>query len=362
MKLRLLTSMFFCFLCSLLYSNNVDTLLVRNYENAFGELASMLNGQQEPDFKKAVFITENAYFNDTLGYEKFNNQIQFLTYFVKTVLASDSLTYDGSDKESIAIQGAVFTVMTDTTYMKADSMFFIHQPFTYDFEDIWGVNDWSKMFVTKLIRTGKGNCHAMPFLYKILCNELGADAYLALAPHHIYIKCQSKKWGWYNTELTSGIFPVDSWLMASGYIHLSAIQNGIYMDTLSLKESIAFCMFDLAKGYERKFGVGDGKFILKCCNTALKYYPNFINALLLKAELLQKVIFQEVAKHKAKKPQDIFHIEGIKDQFTEMESTYIRIHQLGYRQMPEEMYMQWISNLKTNKDLYQNNNILKFEN
>jgi hypothetical protein len=227
---------------------------------------------------------------------------------------------------------------------------------------MWGVNDWSKMFVTKLIRTGKGNCHAMPFLYKILCNELGADAYLALAPHHIYIKCHSQKWGWYNTELTSGIFPVDSWLMASGYIHLSAIQNGIYMDTLGLKESIAFCMFDLAKGYERKFGVGDGSFILNCCNTAIKHFPNFINAYLLKAEALKKIIFEEVAKNNAKKPQDIFHIGNIREQYNEMEATYIKIHQLGYRQMPEEMYVQWISNLKNNKELYQNKNILKFDN
>lgn len=358
---RFTISILFCFLFKLSCWANPDSLALKAYEKAFDNLNTMLNGQQTPSFKQAVYITENAYYNDTLSYEKFSNQIKFLTYFAKTILATRPIVYDGKDEESIAIQGAVFKVMTDTTYLKADSLVFIHQPFTYDFEDMWGVNDWSKMFVTKLIRTGKGNCHAMPFLYKILCNELGADAYLALAPNHIYIKCQSQKWGWYNTELTTGIFPVDSWLMASGYIHLSAIQNGIYMDTLGLKESIAFCMFDLAKGYERKFGVGDGSFILQCCNTALKHFPNFINALLLKAETLKKVVFEEVAKNNAKKPQDIFHIGNIKQQYSEMESTYIKIHLLGYRQMPEEMYIQWISNLKNNRELYQNKIILKFE-
>gem|GEM_PF-4659315 len=43
-------------------------------------------------------------------------------------------------------------------------------------------------------------------------------AYLAMAPNHTYIKLRSDKNGWYNTELTSASFPIDSWLMVSGYI------------------------------------------------------------------------------------------------------------------------------------------------
>jgi hypothetical protein len=50
------------------------------------------------------------------------------------------------------------------------------------------------------------------------------------------------------------MFPIDAWLMASGFIHLSSIQNAIYMDTLSTKQSIAACMVDLAQGYEKAVG------------------------------------------------------------------------------------------------------------
>jgi hypothetical protein len=343
-----------------LYSNDIDSSKVC-FEKALDKLLLMLDNREQPDFKKAVFISENAYYNDSMDYASFNRQIQFLIVLAKEVISTDSIIYNDKDKDKIKVFGAVFKLMTDTTYKVLDSLMIINKPFTYDFDDIWGIHDWSKMFVTKLLNEGNGNCHSMPFLYKILCHELGVEAYLALAPNHIYIKCHSNKWGWYNTELTSSIFPVDSWLMASGYIHLSAIQNGIYMDTLSLKESIAFCLFDLAKGYERKFGVGDGRFILKCCDSVLKYYPNFINALLLRAETKRKVIFKEMEKHQVKTPQDIFYISGIKTMYDEMETTYTRIHQLGYRQMPEEMYIQWISSLKTNSNLYQNKNILKFE-
>jgi hypothetical protein len=42
-------------------------------------------------------------------------------------------------------------------------------------------------------------------------------------------------------------------LMASGYIHLDAIQNGVFMKALTNKESLALCLFDLAQAYNRSF-------------------------------------------------------------------------------------------------------------
>ena len=65
-------------------------------------------------------------------------------------------------------------------------------------------------------------------------DELGEKCWLALAPNHMYIKAKTQHIGWYNIELTTGDFPTDAWLMASGYIHLDAVRNGIYTDTLSL--------------------------------------------------------------------------------------------------------------------------------
>lgn len=64
--------------------------------------------------------------------------------------------------------------------------------------------------MSKLLDTQKGNCNSMPYLYKILAEELGVDANLALAPNHVYIKHNIKSLGWYNTELTSGIFPQET--------------------------------------------------------------------------------------------------------------------------------------------------------
>ncbi len=308
------------------------------YLDAFDELNDMLTGNKTIDFKRAVFITENAYFGDALDYDDFLNIINNYTSLAKGIIKARNLQYNEKDKEKISAYAAVFSIMQDTTEILLDSnVIEYHLPFTYDFEDYFGVEDWSQMFVTKLLLTHNGNCHSLPILYKILVEELGERAYLSLAPNHMYIKLQSKKLGWYNTELTSGIFPIDAWLMASGYIHLSAIQNGIYMDTLSQKQSVALCMVDLAQGYQRKFDT-DNEFVLKCCDTALEYYPNFVNALLLKAE----TILQSNTTEK---------------DLQELKILYQKIHNLGYRKMPEKMYLEWLVSLKEEKNKYQNKKI-----
>ena len=273
-------------------------------------------------------------------------------------MASASLNYNEKDKEKILKNFAVFKLMTDTNqYYIDNTSYVITNPYTYDFDDFWGERDWTKMFVLKLISTNKGNCHSLPFLYKILCEELGTEAYLAMAPNHIYIKQYSNAIGWYNTELTSGQFPIDAWIMASGYIHLSAIQNGVYMDTLSTKQSLAVCLTDLAKGYERKFP-GELDFIVRCVDMALKHYPMYTNALILQAETLKKKFENSMADAGAKYPSQMFKKPEEKELFDKMEKSYFHIHQIGYRMMPKEMYVNWLVDLKKNKEKYQNKEML----
>src|SRR5690606_33829743 len=148
---------------------------------------------------------------------------------------------------------------------------YLYEPFDYNFDDPFGHNNWNSMFVSNLLMSRKGNCHSLPFLYKILAEQLGIEAHLALAPNHIYIKHRSEKDGWYNTELTSGIFPIDAWIMASGYVHIDAIRNGVYMKALNNKESIALCLVDLAQAYQTQ-EFYDLDFVIKCADKALEYF------------------------------------------------------------------------------------------
>lgn len=213
------------------------------------------------------------------------------------------------------------------------------------------------MFVTKLLVTNSGNCHSLPYLYKIVANEMGTTAYLTFSPNHIYIKNKCKKTGWYNTELTSGDFPTDGWIMCSGYITNEAIISGIYMDTLSQQQSVAYTLIDLAKGYEKKFGIGDGAFILKSCSACLNYYPNCINALLLKAETQKKLFEAMMKNNNTQYVSEILNKPEAKALYEDMEQTYGKIALSGYREMPEEMYKNWLKSLSQAKDEYSNRKV-----
>jgi hypothetical protein len=251
----------------------------------------------------------------------------------------------------------LFRLLTDTIPIILDSsLIYSHMPYTYDFDDMWGQNDWTKMFLSKLLAKSNGNCHSMPYLYKIIADELHVPAYIAFAPNHIYIKLHCKKTGWYNTELTSATFPIDAWIMASGYVHLDAIRNGLYMDTLSTRQSIAHCMLDLAQGYQRKVSFDQPDFVIRCCNTTLVYNPVDVNAMLTKSEAQKRFIQSKMKQANVTKPEDLFADATIKETYTEMEQTYVRLYQLGYRRMPQEMYLQWMGLLKSQPEKYLDNN------
>jgi len=312
------------------------------FEQSYALLNNMLVNENSYSFKKAVFSVENAYLDNKLDTLNINKQIRFLTSLSNSLIKDRFLAYLEKDKPTVNKWASVYQIMCDTIPINYNDKLYKYSPFGYDFNDVFGHKTRENLFVSKLLETHKGNCHSLPYLYKILCEELGVDANLALAPNHVYIKHNSIKDGWYNTELTSGIFPIDAWIMASGYVHLDAISNGVYMKALNKRESIALVLIDLADNYNAKFPDNDGIFILKCCETALKQYPNFATALILRAETHLKQIDKEQNKTK----HDI--------QFKDLEKEYAHIHEIGYRNMPENMYLEWLVSLKTERNKYEN--------
>ena len=322
-------------LCVLLITaNNQAQTSQSYYYDAYSQIESILSGKDSFDFKKAVFLTENAYFENQLDEAVFNGYIRFNASICRGIMASGNIIYPEKDIEKASAQCAVFLFMTDSVPVQNETGIDIHTPFEYNFDDFAGKKEWSNMFVSTLMRTKKGNCHSLPYLYKMIMDKLGYDAHLSLAPNHIYIKAHNKRVGWYNIELTCGDFPTDAWLTASGYIHLDALRNGIYMDTLSRKQSVALCLVDLAQGYQAKFGIGDGSFILKCCETALLHFPNYINALLLKAETIAALYKQTLPDSKESKIC-----------LAQMNELYSHIYELGYRKMPQNMYRNWLNSM-----------------
>ncbi len=326
----------FIFLCSSLKVNSLNNRCF--YENSFQLLNGMLIDSKALNLKRGVYFVENAYFENKLNESGFNNSIKNIAKLCEVITKENLIDYNKVDYSSVKSHAAIFQIMTDTVLFQLnESEVFLRLPFEYNHEDYSGEKDWANMFVTTLMATRKANCHSLPLLYKLIAEEMGEKAWLALAPNHLYIKLHNEANGWYNAELTSGQFPTDAWIKSSGYIHLDAIKNGIYMDTLSQKETIALCMIDLALGYQRKYPDSyDPGFVLKCCNKALEYFPHYINGLLLKAETMHRI-------YKSGQEKDPKELEGI-------EKLYAHIHQLGYRKMPKEMYLRWLESMGRNSE------------
>ncbi len=329
------------------------------YHDSLNELQCMLNDSCKLSFKKAVIIVENAYLYGNMDTIAFNDDIRVLSNLVNTLVKSKMLKYPEKDSLKVKKYAALFSVFNDTIPVilpNGEGYNFI--PYSYDFKDIWGVKSWKNMFVSKLLETGKGNCHSMPYLYKILAEEIGAEAHLSIAPNHMYIKHKNIRDGWYNTEITSGIFPLDAWLMASGYIHLDAMSNKLYMEALDDKKSIVLCVIDLAKGYDRAFPANDGSFLREACEISFQYYPNYINARILLAETKKKIFEKKVIDKFGEITKEVYTDDLFKDMFIEIQRDYAMIHLSGYRRMPEEMYLNWLASLKEERLKYENLRIL----
>lgn len=359
MSKYLTCAFFYHFLFFVQAQNKVSEIAIKNrYEKSFEILNGMLS-EEKIKFKDAVIATESAYTENGIDTMQFSILIAKLIERCNLFIKSNYLIYDGKDRETVTKWASIFKVITDTTFQALYGEIGIaYLPFRYDFEDFFGENDWTKMFVSKLLITGSGNCHSLPYLYKILAEEMGTTANLALAPNHIYIKQKSLKTGMFNTELTSATFPIDAWIMASGYIHLSAIQNGVFMKALNDKESIALCLIDLAEGYKRKTNNLDPDFIIKCSDKALEYFPNYVNALILKAETIKSQHDRLISENPIPTNDIKLQAQGL---FNQMQEIYVRVHKLGYRQMPKDMYMKWLVELKTEKEKYQNKNVTRYD-
>lgn len=335
-----------CFFCVMMFIITLPLYSQATYIKEQLTLTNMLSGKDSMSLQKAVYAVENAYYGDNMDEQAFDQQIEWYTDFCRGIMQSGDIRYEGQgDEQAAKAQCAVFVFMTDSIPMQVGDTVIGHLPFEYNFDDYTGREDWSNMFVSRMMQTRKGNCHSMPLLYKLIMDKLGEKSWLSLAPNHMYIKAWNKRAGWYNIELTCADFPTDAWLTASGYIHLDAIRSGIYMDTLSVQQSVALCLADLAQGYMHKYGVGDGHFIIQCCDTALEYYPDYINALLLKARIVAMQYKQNPSVTLKKR----------------MDELYATIHRLGYRKMPTEMYLNWLYSLNEYSNEYRIKKITSYK-
>jgi len=280
----------------------------------------MLEGKSTLQFKRAIFLMENAYLNNTLNYNQFNNEIVTIATKLRTLIKERNL-----EGYRTAANWAVFTYMVDSVASND------YHPYTYDFQHFISSNDPKVGFVSKLLKTRKGNCNSLPFLYKLLVEECGGAASLALAPFHCFIKHKDEKGNWVNLEMTSGSFARDAWIIQQTGVTVEQISSGIYMNALSQKQSLSLILKDLAANYQMQFGADE--FDERIINTGLHYYPNGIHLYLVKFEHCRIKLLT------ARKLQQPESEATFKKQMAAIEQ---KLGALGYKEPSQKEYEEWV--------------------
>ena len=350
MKRTLITVFAAIILCCSTTQAATDSLALRKeyYQSAKQELEDMLDGKQPLSFERAIFLIENAYWENSLDYEGYKHVIDLHAVNVMALSQANDLPDSGyhpiplqavmqsENSRSLAMDNlrknwAIYTYMVDTTvlYSNIDGWRPVKSlPFKYSYSDPMGTRDWQNTLVSHMLLTRTGNCFALAAFYKILSERLGTDAALSTAPSHIYITHRNEQGIPFNIELSNGRFAGTGTLATLTYTTNDAIRNNIALRELDLKQSIALCLVYLAKGYEYKFGNLQDNFVRSCADAALKHDALSLNAMLLKAEMLES---ESVAKN-----SDIKALQQ-DNVFVEYQSLITHLYRLGYREMPLEM-------------------------
>ncbi|WP_295913866.1 hypothetical protein [uncultured Alistipes sp.] len=296
----------------------------RHYRQAYLEMADMLDGKIPLSIKRAVFLAEWAYLDGELDYDAYCLGIDTAVAFLQKFIASNGLEQYKTGK-NLALTEYFIRPYSGNGY----------KPFTYDFDDTGGKADFTKQFVTKVMRTHSGQCRSLPMYYKVLAETLGAEAYIAYAPAHVFIRYRNEDKmypeEWVNVELTTHQITPEFFYKEHFEISDKAIENKIYLTPLTDRETVAAQLADLAFGYRNKFKYYDA-FTRLCAEKSLEYYPQHPKACIILGKSLDAALVKHLKENGYKEDAYTRQLEA------QSAALYEKLKALGWEAMSEELY------------------------
>ena len=293
------------------------------YNAAFLEISDMLDGKQPLSIKRAVFLAEWAYLDGKLNYDEFCKTIDNAADFVKRFVIANQMEKYKTAKNMALIE-----------YFFRPYSGNGHKPFTYNFSDIEGTEDFTQQFVSKVMQTHEGQCRSLPMYYRVLAEAVDAEAHIAYAPQHVFIRYLDEDnlfpEDWVNIELTSQQLTPEFWIKENFGISEKAIENKVYLYPLTAKETVASQLADLAFGYWRKYKVYDD-FTYLAVNKSLEYFPQHPNALLIKGKSLESAIKKCLVYNGYRMDGQTLFLEN------QMKNVSEQLERLGWELMSEEV-------------------------
>ena len=259
------------------------------YQKAYDEIVGMLEGKSALSVKRAVFLAEWAYYDGKVDYQAdFCNEITRISAYINRFIDANQLLKYKTGK-NLALNDFFFKPWSGNNYT----------PYIYDFQ-VDSDDNWESQFIIPLLRLHKGQCRSLPWLYKILADEIGAEASIVHAPRHSFIRYRDRDnfypEDWVNLELTSQQIQPEFWIKEHGEIKEEAVEAKTYLYPLTQRETVANQLADLGFGYYRKYGVYD-QFTLNCSSISLEYYPYNPTAIIIKGKSLEALLLKHLEKN-----------------------------------------------------------------
>ncbi len=321
------------------------------YRDAYSKLLKL--NPDDFSLADAVFITENAFYNNTISYAQYSNAIHHRVNLVRQILKREKLDTTNQLALNYGIQQLY---QRDNSYYYAERNTTMSVPsLKYDFDDFMGEKDWSKMFVSKLIATNSGQCHSMPLLYLMIAQQLKAKAWLSISPQHSFIQFPDDNGNLLFYETTNGNIVSAQWMIQSGYINATAIKNKTFLDTFSQKRLWVYCLSDLLMGYMDKFGYDD--FAAQMRKKIEQLEPKNLTALIIDENEITKRTMRMIRAAGVKGVDDLPNHPNEYAAYKEMHAAYAMIDGTGYQDMPKEAYERWLKTIEDEKKKQENQEI-----
>ena len=304
------------------------------YGVAYNKIVDMLEGRARPELKRAVFLIEWASREGRPDYRAYCDTIGAITQRLRNFIRINRL-----EEHPFGKHIALFEFFTRPCSLNG------YTDYTFDFEHyLPGKDGLTCNQVLKLLKTHQGQCRSLPLLYKILAGEIGAQAYIAHAPWHSFIRHPDGDGGWINVELTNHSFPRESFIVESLDISQKALETGLYLRPRTDREILIDLLMDLSEYRWMQFG--PDLFVKACTQTALHYAPDHLAALASQHDILDLELKRyrlELGQRGLAEDDTYRYFEGCRQE------VQAKIEALGYPSDHRERYQDMLREIAAEK-------------
>ena len=323
-------------LSALFSLNTFAELSIVHYQQAYDLIYRRLNGIQEVPFKDIVFAIENAYLGNTINYDSYCLEIERITSCIRR----QAIIYAQYEPtEEMALLRAICSCYSEPNEANRGV------PFSYDMLPTLKRNYPHYGLVTALLQTGRGTCRSLPFLFKILADELGVAAYITLAPKHYFIRHQDSYGNWWNYETTMGRYLSSEAIIELTGLRPTGIYTKLYMSPIRNNELMIVCLDDLMESYFLRTGRYTDPFTRLCYRLGLMFYPN--STLLTHYYNDRRTILCERAqKAGIKAEEELKNHPDFCIEYEAVEAIRHRIDSIGYQDWTEEYLAKYLQRMR----------------